>query len=215
MGFFSIFSLSLRQINGVDMTDARHDQAVALLTGPDNEITLVIYREKLVVKETETVSSSPSLKLTNQSLPSSSSPVQDQPHKSILSSQSELSPRRTATPNTVAFSGAILQNDTSTRSAVVRTPSPLTTNMAGSKPLTLPNTATPVSIGVGVKHGILLEQQQQSNSLVKPAAYSVVSNMKTTTQTVHVRTTDADFNHHQDSKLSSTHIPEAFSTEVG
>ena len=35
------------QINGVDVSDARHDQVVALLTGAD-EITLVVYRENLV-----------------------------------------------------------------------------------------------------------------------------------------------------------------------
>ena len=36
------------QINGVDVTDARHDQAVALLKGSGEEITLVVYREHLV-----------------------------------------------------------------------------------------------------------------------------------------------------------------------
>ncbi|KAK3576946.1 hypothetical protein CHS0354_017620 [Potamilus streckersoni] len=35
-------------INGVDLTDARHDQAVSLLTGVDREIKLVVYREKVV-----------------------------------------------------------------------------------------------------------------------------------------------------------------------
>ena len=39
------------QINGVDLTDARHDQAVSLLTGVDKEIKLVVQREKLVSKE--------------------------------------------------------------------------------------------------------------------------------------------------------------------
>ncbi|XP_052763197.1 protein scribble homolog isoform X7 [Mya arenaria] len=38
-------------INGVDLTDARHDQAVNLLTGPDKEIRLVVYRENIVKKE--------------------------------------------------------------------------------------------------------------------------------------------------------------------
>ncbi|XP_053382330.1 protein scribble homolog isoform X4 [Mercenaria mercenaria] len=38
-------------INGVDLTDARHDQAVSLLTGVDREIKLVVYREKIVDKE--------------------------------------------------------------------------------------------------------------------------------------------------------------------
>ncbi|XP_060558342.1 protein scribble homolog, partial [Ruditapes philippinarum] len=38
-------------INGVDLTDARHDQAVNLLTGVDREIKLVVYREKIVDKE--------------------------------------------------------------------------------------------------------------------------------------------------------------------
>ncbi|GAB1600140.1 protein scribble homolog [Argonauta hians] len=37
-------------INGIDMQDARHDQAVALLTGSDKEIKLVVYRERLVPK---------------------------------------------------------------------------------------------------------------------------------------------------------------------
>ncbi|CAG2189762.1 SCRIB [Mytilus edulis] len=44
------------QINSVDMQDARHDQAVALLTGVDNEIRLVVYREKVVPKEEAVVS---------------------------------------------------------------------------------------------------------------------------------------------------------------
>lgn len=39
------------QINGVDLTDARHDQAVNLLTGVDREIRLVVYREKIVDKD--------------------------------------------------------------------------------------------------------------------------------------------------------------------
>ena len=46
MSYFPLF-----QINGVDLTDARHDQAVSLLTGVDKEIKLVVYREKLVSKE--------------------------------------------------------------------------------------------------------------------------------------------------------------------
>lgn len=37
-------SLSM-QINGVDMTEARHDQAVALLTGTSPTITLLVERE--------------------------------------------------------------------------------------------------------------------------------------------------------------------------
>ncbi|XP_052234956.1 protein scribble homolog isoform X4 [Dreissena polymorpha] len=37
-------------INGVDLTDARHDQAVSLLTGPDYEIKLEVCREKVVDK---------------------------------------------------------------------------------------------------------------------------------------------------------------------
>lgn len=43
--------VALFQINGVDLTDARHDQAVSLLTGPDREIKLVVYREKVVDTE--------------------------------------------------------------------------------------------------------------------------------------------------------------------
>ena len=35
----------------MDLTDARHDQAVNLLTGVDREIKLVVYREKIVDKE--------------------------------------------------------------------------------------------------------------------------------------------------------------------
>ena len=35
----------------MDLTDARHDQAVSLLTGVDKEIKLVVQREKLVSKE--------------------------------------------------------------------------------------------------------------------------------------------------------------------
>ncbi|XP_050389394.1 protein scribble homolog isoform X6 [Patella vulgata] len=38
-------------INGVDMTDARHDQAVALLSGSEQQVELVVYRENLVTKE--------------------------------------------------------------------------------------------------------------------------------------------------------------------
>ncbi|XP_060069115.1 protein scribble homolog [Ylistrum balloti] len=38
-------------INNVDMQDARHDQAVSLLTGVDNFINLVVYREKVIPKE--------------------------------------------------------------------------------------------------------------------------------------------------------------------
>ncbi|XP_064597136.1 LOW QUALITY PROTEIN: protein scribble homolog [Liolophura sinensis] len=38
-------------INGIDMSDARHDQAVALLTGLDRKIDLVVQREELVPKE--------------------------------------------------------------------------------------------------------------------------------------------------------------------
>ncbi|XP_033726750.1 protein scribble homolog [Pecten maximus] len=38
-------------INNVDMQDARHDQAVSLLTGVDNSINLVVYREKVIPKE--------------------------------------------------------------------------------------------------------------------------------------------------------------------
>ncbi|XP_041361778.1 protein scribble homolog [Gigantopelta aegis] len=37
-------------INDVDLSDARHDQAVALLTGLDPQIKLVVYREKTVPK---------------------------------------------------------------------------------------------------------------------------------------------------------------------
>ena len=39
---------SFFQINNVDLTDARHDQAVSLLTGLDRKIHLVVYREKVV-----------------------------------------------------------------------------------------------------------------------------------------------------------------------
>ena len=39
------------QINDVDLTDARHDQAVNLLVGPDKEIRLVVYREQVVDAE--------------------------------------------------------------------------------------------------------------------------------------------------------------------
>ncbi|BFZ20895.1 hypothetical protein BsWGS_23932 [Bradybaena similaris] len=38
-------------INDVDMDDARHDQAVALLTGLDRTIKLVVYREKVLPKD--------------------------------------------------------------------------------------------------------------------------------------------------------------------
>ncbi|CAH1772527.1 unnamed protein product [Owenia fusiformis] len=44
-------------INNVDMTDARHDQAVALLTSSANDVHLVVYREQLVVKQPELNSS--------------------------------------------------------------------------------------------------------------------------------------------------------------
>ncbi|XP_055996686.1 protein scribble homolog isoform X40 [Ostrea edulis] len=38
-------------INNVDLQDARHDQAVALLTGIDKDIKLVVYREKVLSQE--------------------------------------------------------------------------------------------------------------------------------------------------------------------
>ncbi|XP_064651888.1 protein scribble homolog isoform X5 [Lineus longissimus] len=38
-------------INGIDISDARHDQAVALLTGSDNVIKLNLYREHLIPKD--------------------------------------------------------------------------------------------------------------------------------------------------------------------
>ncbi|XP_046565481.1 protein scribble homolog isoform X10 [Haliotis rubra] len=40
----------IMSINNVDLSDARHDQAVALLTGSDRMIQLVVYREKVVPK---------------------------------------------------------------------------------------------------------------------------------------------------------------------
>ncbi|KAJ8321664.1 hypothetical protein KUTeg_000135 [Tegillarca granosa] len=66
-------------INNVDMQDARHDQAVSMLTGVDNEINLVVYREKFVTKEEAKQSPPSGEKLTkanqpliswNQTLPS-------------------------------------------------------------------------------------------------------------------------------------------------
>ncbi|KAL8563271.1 hypothetical protein ACOMHN_058769 [Nucella lapillus] len=38
----------ITSINAVDVADARHDQAVSLLTGIDQQVTLVIYRENFV-----------------------------------------------------------------------------------------------------------------------------------------------------------------------
>ncbi|XP_067665627.1 protein scribble homolog isoform X10 [Haliotis asinina] len=40
----------IMSINNVDLSDARHDQAVSLLTGSDQTIQLVVYREKVVPK---------------------------------------------------------------------------------------------------------------------------------------------------------------------
>jgi protein scribble len=42
-----ILSVNSIQINGVDVSDARHDQAVALLTAA-RDITLVVYRENVL-----------------------------------------------------------------------------------------------------------------------------------------------------------------------
>ena len=38
------------QINHVDMQDAKHNQAVALLTGTEADVHLKVYREHLVIK---------------------------------------------------------------------------------------------------------------------------------------------------------------------
>ncbi|KAL5013626.1 hypothetical protein ScPMuIL_007896, partial [Solemya velum] len=71
-------------INDVDMKDARHDQAVALLTGIDPEIKLVVYREKFVSHE-EAIKEPPSgEKLSTPSQPrivwsQTSSPVTTSP----------------------------------------------------------------------------------------------------------------------------------------
>ncbi|KAL4217947.1 Leucine-rich repeat-containing protein [Mactra antiquata] len=56
-------------INGVDLTDARHDQAVNLLTGLDKEIKLVVYREKIVDKEEAEKSPPKGEKVVNFSQP--------------------------------------------------------------------------------------------------------------------------------------------------
>lgn len=48
-------------INGIDMQDARHDQAVSLLTGIDKEIQLVVYRERLIPKDANNSLEAPNL----------------------------------------------------------------------------------------------------------------------------------------------------------
>ncbi|PVD32583.1 hypothetical protein C0Q70_08025 [Pomacea canaliculata] len=62
-------------INGVDMADARHDQAVALLTGIDRTVKLVVYREKLVPKGSLPPQSPGSASSTVQRLPQITQPV--------------------------------------------------------------------------------------------------------------------------------------------
>ncbi|XP_070209398.1 protein scribble homolog isoform X4 [Littorina saxatilis] len=62
-------------INGVDLTDARHDQAVSLLTGIDRVVNLVVYREKFVPKGATPPQSSSSTPSKVQRLPQMTQPV--------------------------------------------------------------------------------------------------------------------------------------------
>ncbi|KRX54774.1 Protein lap1 [Trichinella sp. T9] len=72
------------QINGVNMINARHDQAVYLLTGSSNEVLLVVQREK--ANNPCSASSSPAATAPAQALPSMLStdrrmaPSSHQPH---------------------------------------------------------------------------------------------------------------------------------------
>ncbi|KAK7489162.1 hypothetical protein BaRGS_00019540, partial [Batillaria attramentaria] len=62
-------------INGVDLADARHDQAVSLLTGIDHVVTLVVYREKLMPKGSSPPQSASSTPSKVQRLPQITQPV--------------------------------------------------------------------------------------------------------------------------------------------
>ena len=63
------------QINGVDLADARHDQAVSLLTGIDQAVTLVIYRERFVPKGSTPPQSTDTTPSRVQRLPHITQPV--------------------------------------------------------------------------------------------------------------------------------------------
>ncbi|XP_076438014.1 protein scribble homolog isoform X5 [Babylonia areolata] len=62
-------------INGVDLADARHDQAVSLLTGIDQTVSLVVYREKLVPKGSTPPQSSATTPSKVERLPHITQPV--------------------------------------------------------------------------------------------------------------------------------------------
>ena len=100
------------QINGVDMTDSTHEDAVALLTGSTNEIRLVVYRETLVMEHprSPTLPAEPASPIHNDIRaapisPSvkmmSSPPVEaklEVPHSAQLISGPVLAPPRPAVP---------------------------------------------------------------------------------------------------------------------
>ena len=45
-----------RQINGKDMKNARHEDAVAMLTGGLSYVTLIVFRERIVNKKMTPIS---------------------------------------------------------------------------------------------------------------------------------------------------------------
>ncbi|OWF53429.1 Leucine-rich repeat-containing protein 1 [Mizuhopecten yessoensis] len=85
-------------INNVDMQDARHDQAVSLLTGVDNSINLVVYREKVIPKEEAVVNPPSGERLKTMTQPlitwNESSPPAEKEETFIVSQ----SPVMTASP---------------------------------------------------------------------------------------------------------------------
>ena len=85
------------QINGVDVSDATHDQAVALLTSGEKTITLVVYREDLVVNHIPSPVPSPKFQI-NQPAPTTdaSQPIklQQAPVEPIRLQQAPVEPIR-------------------------------------------------------------------------------------------------------------------------
>uniref|UniRef100_A0A0B7BKI7 PDZ domain-containing protein n=2 Tax=Arion vulgaris TaxID=1028688 RepID=A0A0B7BKI7_9EUPU len=79
----------IMSINDVDMDDARHDQAVSLLTGLDRSIKLVVYREKVLAKD----GSAEAPPVGSQRIPKITQPV-------INWQQSSTTPVRTPSPVT-------------------------------------------------------------------------------------------------------------------
>ncbi|XP_069106996.1 protein scribble homolog isoform X4 [Argopecten irradians] len=97
-------------INNVDMQDARHDQAVSLLTGVDNSINLVVYREKVVPKEEAIVNPPSGERLKTMTQPlitwNESSPPAEK-EDTIIVSQSPVMTASPGIPSPSPYSSAI------------------------------------------------------------------------------------------------------------